>query len=437
MFGYGPEHTSFNPLESAISVGNVAGLVRRYPPSNGHGCSSECASPAVAYGSVYFGTDWGELEALDAGDGRLQWSGHTGGALSSPAVVDGVVYVGSSDSKLYAFDATGVTNCSGTPKTCAPLWTANAMDTVRFAPTVANGVVYAAVPGRVLAFSAAGTTNCSGIPKVCNPLWATAPRNSPGRTPAIANGVLYFSGDQLYAFDAAGNINCSGVPKSCQPLWTGWPPSGFTTTPPAVADGVVYVGVRSNFGGEFLVTFSAAGTTNCSGIPKACGPLWAGPITGGQNSLKTTPAVANGMVYISAGDIQEGSENHLTAFDAAGVTNCAPILGLQHCHPLWTAENQASDEVFASWSPAVANGVVYITYQSINTDYTINNWIQAFDASGTINCSGAPKTCSALWSDFVFSDVLSTAAVSSPVVANGAVYLNAGTGAIYKYALPS
>ena len=61
MLGYGPAHTSFNPTESAISVANVAGLVRRYPPSNTSGncvVSGEgfpCPSPAVAKGSVYVG----------------------------------------------------------------------------------------------------------------------------------------------------------------------------------------------------------------------------------------------------------------------------------------------------------------------------------------------------------------------------------------------
>ena len=36
----------------------------------------------------------------------------------------GVVYDESNDAKLFAFDANGVTDCSGTPTTCSPLWTA-------------------------------------------------------------------------------------------------------------------------------------------------------------------------------------------------------------------------------------------------------------------------------------------------------------------------
>ena len=62
--------------------------------------------------------------------------------MSSPAVVNGVAYVGSEDGKLYALDAGGNTNCSGTPKTCAPLWTASTGGTIYSSPTVANGIVY-------------------------------------------------------------------------------------------------------------------------------------------------------------------------------------------------------------------------------------------------------------------------------------------------------
>jgi outer membrane protein assembly factor BamB len=443
MFGYGPEHTSFNPTESAISVGNVAGLVQRYPPSDGNGCGigtvdlvvpELCSSPAVAKGSVYFGTASGDLVASDAGTGSLQWSGHTGGAISSsPAVVDGVVYVGSDDFRLYAFDAAGTTNCSGSPKRCAPLWTANFMDEVRSSPTVANGVVYVAISGGVLAFSASGTTNCSGSPKVCSPLWATALANSAVRTPAIADGVLYVTGDYLYAYDASGTINCSGTPKFCAPLWTGKPGSGTMQTPPAVANGVVYVGAQTYGGPPLLEAFSAAGITNCSGSPKVCNPLWAGIIPGGGSSPTTMPAIANGVVYISSGQIGNSQESLLAAFDAAGMKNCSPTFG-QTCTPLWTVEHRL-DDLWASWSPAVANGVVYVTYQAIDF-FSGYAGIQAFDATGTINCSGTPKTCSPLWSDIVAPPIGGgLAEVSSPVVANGAVYLNAG--AIHKYALPS
>jgi outer membrane protein assembly factor BamB len=80
MFHFGPGRAGYNPTEQTIGVGNVSSLTTRF------------VAP-------------------------------TGGQLgSSPAIVNGVVYVASADDKLYAFDAAGSTNCSGSPASCAPLW---------------------------------------------------------------------------------------------------------------------------------------------------------------------------------------------------------------------------------------------------------------------------------------------------------------------------
>ena len=76
---------------------------------------------------------------------------------------------------------------------------------------------------------------------------------------------------------------------------------------PAVANGVVYVGSDDHK----LYAFSAAGTTGCSGNPKSCAPLWTAT-TGGR--VQSSPAVANGLVYVGSDDTD------LYAFDANGVT---------------------------------------------------------------------------------------------------------------------
>jgi outer membrane protein assembly factor BamB len=70
--------------------------------------------------------------------------GATGGfpTPSNPAVANGLVYAGSEVADLYAFDAAGVTNCSGTPKTCAPVWTGATGSGFVESPAVANGTVY-------------------------------------------------------------------------------------------------------------------------------------------------------------------------------------------------------------------------------------------------------------------------------------------------------
>jgi outer membrane protein assembly factor BamB len=68
------------------------------------------SSPAIADGTVYFGSGDGNVYALDALSGALKWKHATGDVVhASPAVANGTVFVGSWDSYFYALDAaTGV-----------------------------------------------------------------------------------------------------------------------------------------------------------------------------------------------------------------------------------------------------------------------------------------------------------------------------------------
>jgi eukaryotic-like serine/threonine-protein kinase len=64
------------------------------------------SSPAVANGKVYFGSGDGNVYAIDAQSGLLQWKFPTKDVVhASPAVSGNTVYVGSWDSYLYAIDA--------------------------------------------------------------------------------------------------------------------------------------------------------------------------------------------------------------------------------------------------------------------------------------------------------------------------------------------
>jgi outer membrane protein assembly factor BamB len=326
------------------------------------------------------------------------WTGTTGAIeLSSPAVAGGVVYIAATDGKLYAFSAAGTTGCSGTPKICKPLWTAaiaGAGTVGQSSPAVAGGVVYVSAATTLYAFSATGTTGCSGTPKVCTPLW-TATGAGGVWSPAVAGGAVYVGvgAGRLDAFSAAGTTGCSGTPPSrtCTPLWTAVTGgNGFTT--PTVANGVVYFGS----GDTKLYAFSAAaGSTHCSGIPKTCTPLWTAA-TG--NSISSAPAVAAGAVYVSSGD------GTLYAFSATGTTGCSGTPKV--CTPLWTAAGAGGPS-----SPAVANGVVY--------DGAAGK-VYAFSAAGTTGCSGTPpsRTCTPLWT----AATAGNTTYASPAVANGMVY---------------
>jgi outer membrane protein assembly factor BamB len=407
--------------DTSISREAVSSVVLNWTATTGGLVDS---SPAVANGVVYVGSDDKKLYAFDAAgvsncSGTPKscspiWSAPTGGVVfSSPAVVDGVVYVGSEDQELYAFDATGRVNCSGTPKTCSPLWTAATGGLVDSSPAVINGVVYVGStsptggPSALYAFDAAGSTNCSGTPKTCAPLW-NAPTTGGATSPAVAGGVTYVASNdgKVYAFDAAGGTNCSGSPKTCTPLWTA-ATTGQVFGAPAVVNGVVYVGsgtVRGPANADALFAFDAAGSTNCSGSPKTCAPLWTAPTT---SPVVSSPAVANGVVYVNAPT--------LYAFDAAGSTNCSG--SPKTCPPLWAANAGRGSPS----SPAVANGVVYVGDL---------NGLYAFDAAGRTNCSGSPTTCSPLFTSATGGNVF-----SSPAVSNGAIYVGDRSNRVYAFGL--
>lgn len=396
MFRNGPQHPG-SSADGGISGGSVPSLVVDWTATTGGVVES---SPAVANGVVYVGSGDRKLYAFDATTGAPRWTSvATGGSVfSSPAVSDGVVFVGSPDGKLYAFDAAG-SGCSGTPVTCDPLWTATTPGLIEASPTVVGNTVYIASGNndhRVYAFDAKGNTNCSGTPKTCTPKWTGVAGESVSSSPAVSGNVLYVGSQDglLYAFDTTGNTNCTGTPAVCTPLWTSAQTAASVFSSPSVSGDKVYVGSND----DNLYAYSAGGTTNCTGTPLTCAPLWTASTTGPVGS---SPAVVNGVVYVGSND------GKLYAFDA---TTGAPV---------WSSTTTGAP-VFSS--PAVVNGVVYVGSN--------NNRVYAFDASGTMKCSGTPKVCAPLWTATTGGSV-----VSSPAVANGIVYVGSDDHKLYAFEL--
>jgi PQQ-like domain len=418
-FHFDLANSGYNPYENVLSTSTVSGLK---PAWTSKALGSALTSPAVVGGVVYMGAAF-HLYAFSASAGSANcsgtppnktctplWTGAVACGAGSPAVANGVIYVQDGCGHFYAFSvAAGSANCSGTPpnKTCTPLWTAAIIGGGSSSPAVANGVVYVnsgnGVSGKLYAFSTAALSpNCSGTPpnKTCTPLW-TAADNVSSSSPAVANGVVYVGNNRLYAFSAGGTTNCSGTPPSriCMPLWLG--KVGYIAGSPAVAGNVVYV-----VGGALYALSTDYGSTNpnCSGTTtnRTCTPLWAGTVTGLNSGA--SPAVANGVIYVGA--ISGG--NKLYAFDAtSGITNCSGTPPNVTCTPLWSAAGGGG------LSPVVANGVVYGGDGGKN--------LYAFSAAGSTHCSGSPpnKTCTPLWTGATGSMVT----YSSPVVVNGVVYM--------------
>lgn len=205
------------------------------------------SSPAVANGKVYFGAYDGNFYALDRSTGTLSWKYRTEGEhrfearhlhgvqpaaelmpdpfdsyLSSPVVWNGAVYFGSGDGNVYALNAS-----SGGVE-----WKFKTGDVVHASPAIADGTVYiGSWDSYFYALDAA-----SGREK-----WKFKTGDDPDThnqvgiqsSAAVADGAVYFGcrDSHFYALDAA-----SGEKK-----WALSTEGSWVVASPAVKDGRVYV----------------------------------------------------------------------------------------------------------------------------------------------------------------------------------------------------
>jgi outer membrane protein assembly factor BamB len=206
------------------------------------------SSPAVAGGLVYFLTYDGVLYAVTADKGDIKWRFATGGErrfeakgihgltpgsqnipdpmdlyLSSPAVANGRVYFGSSDGNVYAVDAqTGVLD-----------WSFATKDVVHASPAIANNTVYiGSWDSYFYAIDADSGQERWRFKAGDDPVI----HNQVGfqSSAAVVDGTAYVGcrDGHVYALDAAtGNKR-----------WEYSTSQSWVNGTPAVRDGVVYVG---------------------------------------------------------------------------------------------------------------------------------------------------------------------------------------------------
>jgi len=190
--------------------------------------------------------------------------------------------------------------------------------------------------------------------------WQTSTPLALGHSPVLVNGVLYADN---YAFNALTGALL-------------WDNGIVTLAPPAVVNGVEYIGV-----GTYPNTFVDAVNTADGTI------LWSFP-TG--HNVYSSPTVVNGVVYVGCED------DNVYALNAA--TGAL----------VWKYTTQS----YIDASPAVTNGVVYIGSADHN--------LYALDAA----------TGSLLWKYMTFGKIL-----SSPSVAGNTVYVGSSSPDLYFYAL--
>jgi outer membrane protein assembly factor BamB len=316
----------------------------------------------------------------------LKWQYTTGGAVESPpAVANGVVYVGSDDDYLYALNAS----------TGALIWKYYAHYSAEYAPAVANGVVYAFTAGAVVALNA----NTGAL------IWQEHTTGGYGSGITVLNGTLYVAcGRNAYALDAGtGNL-----------IWQSQDIGVVDNSQPAVANGKVYVG--SEDGGLYALNASTGAV------------LWVAPL--GQ--VNSSPAVANDMVFVSAGPVfalNADTGTIIWSYSILGIycgnfRACGPSVANGLVYALdggagFYALNANTggvvfdDLLYGGSSPAIANGVAYIG-----------------DGGGGINAVNASTGA------FLWQYQTTFAVVSSPAVANGMMYVGSNDGHLYAFHLP-
>jgi hypothetical protein len=421
MYGGDPGRTGWNRAESTISTANVGQLQARWS-------TSSKGRMVVAGGRVY-------VAAVLPGN------------VTPP------------ETSVSVFDAAGQDGCSGTPTVCAPLWTYAAPVEARLhGLAVVDGTLYASGGAHFYAFDATGVNSCSGSPKVCQPLWSG---DGYWREAAIDDGKVWafqaMGGNiDVVPYDAKGVTNCAGSPKVCGGLWRGVLNCTLdgnlcsqTDDRLLVANGRVYRGVV--FSTTDLRTFPAlawfdeAGIVGCTGYIKICSGTYVPNFSAGSGDFlvgtsigggefgvpppSVTAFVADGAgtslwsqvveVASSFGDVQTGKAtltddvvylpvwSGIRAYALHQDPNCAPT----PCEPLWRTATSTS-------LLTVANGVVY------------DEQGRAYDAAGTVGCSGSPKVCAPIAAigptvTSVGSDGFSPA---ETVVVNGWVYRSLPTG---------
>ncbi len=211
-------------------------------------------APTPVGAHVFVHTSNGELRAYDIGTGTLSWSAHAPLSMTPPTVANGLVLV-STSGQMRAYDE----------QTGAYRWTA----------TLPGGGGEAAVTDRI-----ALSTGGSGIgvyDATSGYRWWWHNRVSLATKPSTAYGVVYAvqanagADTRLYAFDVG-----TGATRWSAPI------HGSTSSQPAIAGGVVFVG---------------SGDGNVYGFDAQTGAeLWSAP---SGAPIDTSPAIASGEVFVT------------------------------------------------------------------------------------------------------------------------------------------
>ena len=340
QYGFNAAHTSYNDSETILNPSNVSHLTLLWTSDT---FNAQPTAPTLGPTSVFVASD-GRVRALKENNGVRRWvRSCSGEGTVQPAFSRGLLLVGDGGGDLAAYD----------PATGEQLWCDDESGSITSAPAVTDDTVYITNGGDAIAIDQfTGTRRWTFTPADFSPLT---------ETPAIANGVVYVTGGSaVFALDQATGHR----------IWRHNLEPQANISAPSIANGIVYVG------GLALYALNAADGH----------VVWTNRSAGVNVS---TPAIAEGRVFVNAEDPQFG----LWAFDA------------QNGAFLWRSEKPDEPEATVT----VANGVVY--------DIADDGELMMFEAAlGTFLGSLADPDGKPFRSVFG----------SQPIVANGTVYVATG-----------
>lgn len=220
QFRFGAPHVGFNRYENVLNRQNIGRLKLGWAKSLND--PAIFSSPAVVGGVAYVGSGFGgKLYAVDMLTGGVRWTADTTGVIySSPSVAKGLVFIvawGTSieggSSALFAFDANDGTLA----------WRKTYPDQVFDSPAIRSGTVYitGGFSGGLRAYNArTGSTR-----------WI-APLPQSNSSPAVDEEAVYVGAldGALYAFDSSTG----------QPLWSA-PTGDQVNSSPVIGGQAVYV----------------------------------------------------------------------------------------------------------------------------------------------------------------------------------------------------
>lgn len=295
-------------------------------------------------------------------------------------------------------------------------WSAHTGSVIAGSAVEANGIVYVgSADNHLYAFDAS-----TGAP-----IWSY--NTGSGGSPAVANGAVYYgAGFNLYAFNATTGALLWQVAANVDSI--------------QVVNNVIYVTSRTTSSSSQTTTYNLSALDAATGAQIWSTSVLSAPFSSPGGCCGSI-AVANGIVYIGAGNSDPVSGN-LYAFNASTgsqlwsapiggpvayptVVNGVVYIGSANHHlyafnastgaQLWSAPTSGS----VVGSLAVTNGTVYTG----STSYTSSGTPIASNLSAFNTSTGAQ-----LWNTSI-----GIITASSPGVANGVVYIGSANHSLYAF----